>query len=321
MLVDGVDALHSRATLAGATIVYDSQADDFEGRSFGCKDREGHMWMFSSVAPRHIQPRLTQRTASRVLAGMTLGSLAVAIGLSGWLYVGFDGADRRMAFPVESPSEALRARPSQEITARRQANQKASKLTQFHEEKREALEQKQSTIAQTETKLAVEEKKRQLAEQSVRKAMASLQSERARREAIAKLAQENAEIVAILKREFHEPSAQLASKPKRLQQHFPAKKVRPQQTISNAEQMILQERVASKAAELKANKSIQILEQKRQAHMASIKAVHHTQRRLAKERNKRMAAESSIKRQAAVSKRKKLLQYLSGKIDLEEIKN
>ena len=45
------DALHDRARAAGATIEVAPKNEDFGGRSFTCRDLEGHLWSFGSYDP------------------------------------------------------------------------------------------------------------------------------------------------------------------------------------------------------------------------------------------------------------------------------
>ena len=122
------------------------------------------MPILKSSTQRHAQPRLTHKIAARAFAILALGSLVVAVGLSGWLYIGFAEGDRGMAIPVEDSSGGLRKTPSRESEALWRANGEASRLARLLEEKRKELQQQQSVITQIKTILAAEKKKRQLAE-------------------------------------------------------------------------------------------------------------------------------------------------------------
>ncbi len=51
IIVDDADALHDRATRAGAEIVMEIEDWDHGGRGFTCRDPEGHVWSFGTYDP------------------------------------------------------------------------------------------------------------------------------------------------------------------------------------------------------------------------------------------------------------------------------
>lgn len=51
MIVDDPDAIHARALDNGAIIVLDIADQDYGGRSFSCRDLEGHVWSVGSYNP------------------------------------------------------------------------------------------------------------------------------------------------------------------------------------------------------------------------------------------------------------------------------
>ena len=51
IVVDDPDALHESAVAAGAEIVIELRDEDYGGRSFTCRDPEGHLWSFGSYDP------------------------------------------------------------------------------------------------------------------------------------------------------------------------------------------------------------------------------------------------------------------------------
>lgn len=51
IIVDDADAHCARARAAGAEIVYDVQDQDYGGRLYSCRDREGHLWNFGTYNP------------------------------------------------------------------------------------------------------------------------------------------------------------------------------------------------------------------------------------------------------------------------------
>lgn len=51
VIVADVDALAARAEAAGAETVRAPQDEDYGGRSYSCRDPEGHLWNFGSYDP------------------------------------------------------------------------------------------------------------------------------------------------------------------------------------------------------------------------------------------------------------------------------
>lgn len=51
LVVTDVDAVHARALAAGATVVLPLKDEDYGGRSFSCRDPEGHLWSIGSYDP------------------------------------------------------------------------------------------------------------------------------------------------------------------------------------------------------------------------------------------------------------------------------
>jgi uncharacterized glyoxalase superfamily protein PhnB len=51
IVVNDSDAVYARATAAGAQIVLDIKDEAYGGRSFTCRDLEGHLWSFGTFDP------------------------------------------------------------------------------------------------------------------------------------------------------------------------------------------------------------------------------------------------------------------------------
>ena len=51
VVVSDADAVYTRAKAAGAEIVIDLRDEDYGGRSFSCRDLEGHIWSFGTYDP------------------------------------------------------------------------------------------------------------------------------------------------------------------------------------------------------------------------------------------------------------------------------
>lgn len=51
LIVTDADALYERAKEAGAEILLEIKTEDYGGRGFTCRDREGHIWNFGTYDP------------------------------------------------------------------------------------------------------------------------------------------------------------------------------------------------------------------------------------------------------------------------------
>ncbi len=51
VIVRDADAHYARAKAAGATIIVDIKDEDYGGRSYTCRDPEGHIWNFGTYDP------------------------------------------------------------------------------------------------------------------------------------------------------------------------------------------------------------------------------------------------------------------------------
>ena len=51
VVVADPDAVHARVKAAGGTVLIEPKDEDFGGRSFTCRDLEGHLWSFGSYDP------------------------------------------------------------------------------------------------------------------------------------------------------------------------------------------------------------------------------------------------------------------------------
>ena len=51
IIVDDVDAHHARAKNAGASVLVGPRDEPHGGRSYSCRDPEGHLWNFGSYDP------------------------------------------------------------------------------------------------------------------------------------------------------------------------------------------------------------------------------------------------------------------------------
>ena len=51
VVVDNADTVYQRVKTAGTEIVMDIKDEDYGGRSFTCRDLEGHVWTFGTYDP------------------------------------------------------------------------------------------------------------------------------------------------------------------------------------------------------------------------------------------------------------------------------
>jgi uncharacterized glyoxalase superfamily protein PhnB len=51
VIVNSADALYTQAKAAGAEVVVELKDEDLGGRSFTCRDLEGHLWTFGTYDP------------------------------------------------------------------------------------------------------------------------------------------------------------------------------------------------------------------------------------------------------------------------------
>jgi uncharacterized glyoxalase superfamily protein PhnB len=51
LVVADADAVHRTALAAGAEIVIEIKDEDYGGRSFSCRDPEGHLWNIGTYNP------------------------------------------------------------------------------------------------------------------------------------------------------------------------------------------------------------------------------------------------------------------------------
>jgi uncharacterized glyoxalase superfamily protein PhnB len=51
IIIDDVDAHYQNAVSSGAEIVMEPEDQDYGGRSYSCRDPEGHIWNFGSYNP------------------------------------------------------------------------------------------------------------------------------------------------------------------------------------------------------------------------------------------------------------------------------
>ena len=262
LLVDDISALRVKAAQARLDIVFDIEADKFVGRSFGCKDLEGHIWYFGSSTPRPEKPRPKLGVAATPLASLTFGLLVFAIGFSGWLYATAESVDDRIAVAVDEPAKTMRAEISNAVPLQRHALREASELALLAKEEQAALEYRDAAKRKAKNKQAGN-------------------------------VAATAETTDQPKRKIDERNAKLPSNAGHLSKTPVPQLVRPRQAINKSERAIVEQPSAGKTTKLAAKEKTQLDPHKR-AYNAATSAIQQTRLLLAKIRERRIAAQPSI---------------------------
>ncbi|MGI9410490.1 MAG: VOC family protein [Hyphomicrobiaceae bacterium] len=183
LVVDDVEALHERAKAAGAEFVSVIEHDENGGRSFGCRDLEGHIWFFGSYAPRKPakQPNIKYRTPVWLTLSALVG-LAGAIAAGGIYYHHTQeklSEAERVAWAHRQAEEATRIRLEREQAALRQAKHK------LLENRRDANQQADAAIERAKALLARERIARVDADRKVREAEQQIKQHKGTSSAVA----------------------------------------------------------------------------------------------------------------------------------------
>jgi uncharacterized glyoxalase superfamily protein PhnB len=151
LLVSDADAHYARAKASGAEIILDIQDDDFGGRSYACRDPEGHIWNFGTYDPwqgkrvgaQHGQlagshSRGIKRWALVIgLLATMVASVVVAGGMYGALRLGqrtletgaIEAEERAARAAQERLNTESSAREAAELAAREAKEQLGRELT------------------------------------------------------------------------------------------------------------------------------------------------------------------------------------------------
>jgi len=177
-LVSDADAHYARAKSSGAEIILDIQDDDFGGRSYACRDPEGHIWNFGTYDPwQGKRPRdLAAQSAVTDRRGMR--RWAVVFGLLATIVASVVVA-RSVYFTLRPGQGMLVAKEAEERTARaaqERLNAESSASEQAERATRVALEQLgRARIAKDTAERAAEQAgKRMEEERSARNAAENL---------------------------------------------------------------------------------------------------------------------------------------------------
>ena len=120
LLVSDADAHYARARSSGAEIILDIQDDDFGGRSYACRDPEGHIWNFGTYDPWQgkrpgdlpAQSAVTDRRGGRRWA-VVLATIVASVVVARSMYITLRPGQGMLA-TVAKEAEERAARAAQE---------------------------------------------------------------------------------------------------------------------------------------------------------------------------------------------------------------
>jgi uncharacterized glyoxalase superfamily protein PhnB len=187
-VVSDADAHCARAKAAGAAIILEIEDDDFGGRTYTCRDPEGHIWTFGTYDPWQgkfpepapaaaAAPRANGRGRRFVRAVLILAVMG-GVGVAGW-YGGALTQSRAVSSTAQTPA-ALERRAA--LEAAEQAARKA--LVQLEGE-RAARAAADKASEQAQQRAAEEAQAREAAERSAKVARAELEKVQATKVAAA----------------------------------------------------------------------------------------------------------------------------------------
>jgi uncharacterized glyoxalase superfamily protein PhnB len=181
-VVADADAHYARAKAAGAAIVLEIEDDDFGGRTYTCRDPEGHIWTFGTYDPWQgkfpepapaaepaTPPPARGRGRRLVRAVLTL-ALMGGVGAAGW-YGGTLTRSRAISLTAQAPTPAALERRAA-LEAAEQAARKA--LVELDGE-RTARAAADKASEQAQRRAAAEAQAREAAERAVKEVRAELE--------------------------------------------------------------------------------------------------------------------------------------------------
>jgi uncharacterized glyoxalase superfamily protein PhnB len=254
-VVGDADAHYAQAKAAGAAIILDIEDDDFGGRTYTCRDPEGHIWTFGTYDPWEgkfpgptvtaaaAPPRRGRRFVRALLTLIAMGG----VGVAGW-YGGIVTHTRAVSLTASSPTPAAM-------------------------EKRAALE---------------------AAEQAARKALVELEGERVAR-ADAEKAGEEAERRAAQAVQAKEAAERAASDARAELEKAQATKAAAASGNADLQKRVDEERQAREAAERTAKDARAELEKVQATKAAAVSGSPDLLKRIEDEQVAREAAEQAAK--------------------------
>jgi uncharacterized glyoxalase superfamily protein PhnB len=177
-VVGDADAHYAQAKAAGADILLEVEDDDFGGRTYTCRDPEGHIWTFGTYDPwqgKFPTPAAAAAPRSRgsgrrlVRAVLTLAVMA-GVGVAGWY-----GGALTQSRAVSSTGQALTPTVLERRAALEAAEQAARKALEQLEGERSARAAADKAGKEAQQRAAEEAKAREAAERAMKEVRAELE--------------------------------------------------------------------------------------------------------------------------------------------------
>jgi uncharacterized glyoxalase superfamily protein PhnB len=314
LVVSDADAHYARAKASGAEIIVDIQHDGIGGRSYSCRDPEGHIWSFGTYDPWQMKPpgglraaRSTPRGAKRWVAAAglaaTVGLAVMGTAMYGSLRQPETGSLETRPTPrrqtlesvarenEERTARAMQERLSVEQSAREGAEQAAREAREQLGRERIERERAERTAEQATKRVDEERRARQAAENSAGDARQEIDRLNKANAAEGR-AQEASEIRAQLDREreakeIAEHTAEVARR----------RAFEEQNTREAVERIVIEtrgqldrERVAKETAEHNLEQALQLVSEQRNAAEAAERTAQEVREQLSREQSAKNAA-------------------------------
>jgi uncharacterized glyoxalase superfamily protein PhnB len=310
LLVSDADAHYARAKASGAEIILDIQDDDFGGRSYACRDPEGHIWNFGTYDPwqgkrvgaQHAQLAGSHSRAIKrwpLVIGL-LATMVVSVVVAGGIYGALGPGQRTLEAGAKEAEERavraaqerlntqLRAREAAEHAAREAKEQLGRELTARETAERAAehaakrMEEERS--ARVDAESFVREARQELdrmrdAKDAERQQGGRLDREREARE----LAERNAEQARQLATEEQNAREAVERTARQIREQLGRERAAREATERDVEQYRRQaseQQGAREAAERAANEAREQLSRERSAKNAAMKTAAQLRRQL-----------------------------------------
>ena len=173
VLVSNIDELRVRVERAGVDIVYDSRSNNEDGKSFVCRDLDGHLWFFADQkveTSENLLPPPESPVPSRLTSWISIAALFAVIAGGGalLLLLGTNAAGPgQIETAVNGQLRSLSGDLSEERKARRLADERVNELKSKLQQNNEALEKVRAAASRAEHDLRVERSRRVSAESSI----------------------------------------------------------------------------------------------------------------------------------------------------------
>ena len=315
LLVSDADAHCARARSSGAEIILDIQDDDFGGRSYACRDPEGHIWSFGTYDPWQgkragnplAQSAVTDRRGVRrwaVLFGL-LATIVASVVVARSMYITLRPGQRMLETVAKEAEEraarAAQVRLSTALRAREDAEHAMRVALEQLGRERIAKETAEHAAEQAGKRMEEERRARNAAENSVREVRQELDRMRGTKEPdrreneqldrvrqAKELAERNAEQARqqVTEEQNAKETAERSAQEMREQlDRMREAKELAERNAEHAEQRASEQQSAKEAAERAAHELREQLSRERSAKNAALKAAAQLRRQLSQVQN------------------------------------